>query len=172
MPNNTKGCIDYVSHPQYVGSAGSPCSLLASSLCSFIARLADAPTIYQSYKLSLLFPSGGRSTDLYVPNRAYLTPSYPMDPDASGGWRFAQCFGDKGDVEDITEGIYTSSLCLFWALRTSPPASLRPRPLRDSCSIVPVVSLTHLKSGQPISFPPSNLILLETTSQRAIRAVV
>lgn len=29
-----------------------------------------------------------------------------MDSDASGsgGWRFAQCFGDKGDVEDITEG--------------------------------------------------------------------
>jgi len=27
-----------------------------------------------------------------------------MDPDATGGWRFAQCFGDKGDVEDITEG--------------------------------------------------------------------
>lgn len=23
---------------------------------------------------------------------------------SSGGWRFAQCFGDKGDVEDITEG--------------------------------------------------------------------
>lgn len=30
-----------------------------------------------------------------------------MDGDASGsgGWRFAQCFGDKGEVEDITEGI-------------------------------------------------------------------
>lgn len=29
-----------------------------------------------------------------------------MDSDASGsgGWRFAQCFGDKGEVEDITEG--------------------------------------------------------------------
>lgn len=24
--------------------------------------------------------------------------------DHSGGWRFAQCFGDKGEVEDITEG--------------------------------------------------------------------
>jgi len=24
--------------------------------------------------------------------------------DPSGGWRFAQCFGDKGEVEDITEG--------------------------------------------------------------------
>jgi len=27
------------------------------------------------------------------------------DPSGSGGWRFAQCFGDKGEVEDITEGI-------------------------------------------------------------------
>ena len=26
------------------------------------------------------------------------------DGDHSGGWRFAQCFGDKGEVEDITEG--------------------------------------------------------------------
>jgi serine/threonine-protein phosphatase 2A regulatory subunit B len=26
------------------------------------------------------------------------------DPSGSGGWRFAQCFGDKGEVEDITEG--------------------------------------------------------------------
>lgn len=25
------------------------------------------------------------------------------DPD--NGWRFAQCFGDKGDVEDVTEGL-------------------------------------------------------------------
>jgi serine/threonine-protein phosphatase 2A regulatory subunit B len=24
--------------------------------------------------------------------------------DQSGGWRFAQCFGDKGEVEEITEG--------------------------------------------------------------------
>ena len=34
-----------------------------------------------------------------------------MDPDASGGWRFAQCFGDKGEVEDITEGT------IFYAAR-------------------------------------------------------
>ncbi len=26
------------------------------------------------------------------------------DGDPSGGWRFAQCFGDKGEVEEITEG--------------------------------------------------------------------
>jgi hypothetical protein len=22
-----------------------------------------------------------------------------------GGWKFAQCFGDKGEVEEITEGL-------------------------------------------------------------------
>jgi hypothetical protein len=27
-----------------------------------------------------------------------------METDAQNPWRFAQCFGDKGDVEDITEG--------------------------------------------------------------------
>jgi len=33
-------------------------------------------------------------------------PKYIMeDPSGSGGWRFAQCFGDKGEVEDITEGV-------------------------------------------------------------------
>jgi serine/threonine-protein phosphatase 2A regulatory subunit B len=30
------------------------------------------------------------------------------DPSGSGGWRFAQCFGDKGEVEDITEGTFSS----------------------------------------------------------------
>ena len=33
------------------------------------------------------------------------------DPSGSGGWRFAQCFGDKGEVEDITEGISVQLLC-------------------------------------------------------------
>ncbi|KAI0305865.1 protein phosphatase 2A regulatory B subunit [Multifurca ochricompacta] len=33
-----------------------------------------------------------------------------MDPDASGSWRFAQCFGDKGDVEDITEADIISAV--------------------------------------------------------------
>lgn len=33
-----------------------------------------------------------------------------IDPSSSGGWRFAQCFGDKGEVEDITEGVHYSSL--------------------------------------------------------------
>jgi hypothetical protein len=30
--------------------------------------------------------------------------AYQMsDPD--NGWKFAQCFGDKGDADDVTEGI-------------------------------------------------------------------
>ena len=41
-----------------------------------------------------------------------------MDQDASssGGWRFAQCFGDKGEVEDITEGasrVSSKPLCVY-----------------------------------------------------------
>jgi serine/threonine-protein phosphatase 2A regulatory subunit B len=27
-----------------------------------------------------------------------------MDAEPNSQWRFAQCFGDKGEVEDITEG--------------------------------------------------------------------
>ena len=35
-----------------------------------------------------------------------------MDADSSSQWRFAQCFGDKGEVEDITEGSsIPASLC-------------------------------------------------------------
>ncbi|KAI5995541.1 WD40-repeat-containing domain protein [Pisolithus albus] len=33
-----------------------------------------------------------------------------LDPSGSGGWRFAQCFGDKGDVEDITEADIISTV--------------------------------------------------------------
>ena len=28
----------------------------------------------------------------------------------SGGWRFAQCFGDKGDADDITEADIISAV--------------------------------------------------------------
>jgi hypothetical protein len=27
--------------------------------------------------------------------------------DESGGWKFAQCFGDKGDIEEVTEGKFS-----------------------------------------------------------------
>jgi len=32
------------------------------------------------------------------------------DGSTSGGWRFAQCFGDKGEVEDITEADIISTV--------------------------------------------------------------
>lgn len=32
------------------------------------------------------------------------------DGDPSGGWRFAQCFGDKGEVEEITEADIISTV--------------------------------------------------------------
>jgi len=33
-----------------------------------------------------------------------------QDASSSGGWRFAQCFGDKGDVDDITEADIISTV--------------------------------------------------------------
>ena len=30
--------------------------------------------------------------------------SYVMDPE-SNNWKFAQCFGDKGEAEEVTEGL-------------------------------------------------------------------
>lgn len=33
--------------------------------------------------------------------------------DPSGGWRFAQCFGDKGEVEEITEGMFEWLRAIF-----------------------------------------------------------
>jgi hypothetical protein len=38
------------------------------------------------------------------------TPYTMEDPSGSGGWRFAQCFGDKGEVEDITEGTHLTAV--------------------------------------------------------------
>jgi serine/threonine-protein phosphatase 2A regulatory subunit B len=43
-----------------------------------------------------------------------------MESDAQNAWHFAQCFGDKGEVEDITEGKHLfkptpkPSLCHPW----------------------------------------------------------
>lgn len=31
-----------------------------------------------------------------------------MEAETSAQWRFAQCFGDKGEVDDITEGMQHS----------------------------------------------------------------
>ena len=47
-----------------------------------------------------------------------------MDAESASPWRFAQCFGDKGDADDITEGelysrvrglrYFVSPLCMSW----------------------------------------------------------
>ena len=31
-------------------------------------------------------------------------PEYLIKMEGDNGWKFAQCFGDKGDVDDVTEG--------------------------------------------------------------------
>jgi serine/threonine-protein phosphatase 2A regulatory subunit B len=54
-----------------------------------------------------------------------------IDPSSSGGWRFAQCFGDKGEVEDITEG----TSCDF-VPPLHPALSLNPTELADIISTV------------------------------------
>lgn len=64
------------------------------------------------------------------------------DPSGSSGWRFAQCFGDKGEVEDITEG----------------------RLLHDDQDVVLTSNLS-----QPTSFPRSNSTLQATTLPRVTR---
>src|SRR5580693_5675365 len=159
-PNSTKRCIDYISHPQYVG-LGWPCLWLPHHLALPLLVLQTRQrSIY--HIICLHFSLEVDDSQILRSDRAYLTPSYPMDPDASGGWRFAQCFGDKGDVEDITEGNETFPLCLLRVLRMSPPAPLRPRALRDARSTVSALSLTYSKSGQPISFLLSSSILVET----------
>uniref|UniRef100_UPI001FAA2F02 hypothetical protein n=1 Tax=Vibrio cincinnatiensis TaxID=675 RepID=UPI001FAA2F02 len=41
------------------------------------------------------------------------------DASGSGGWRFAQCFGDKGEVEDITEGALSTTIVILFTLSNS-----------------------------------------------------
>lgn len=74
-----------------------------------------------------------------------------MESDASGSgqWRFAQCFGDKGEVEDITEGLL---------------ASLSP----IQGHILHLLNATNM-SSQPISSQPWNSITLVITLRQAIK---
>jgi hypothetical protein len=69
---------------------------------------------------------------IFNPHRAHSSPLLPTqpfcqmeDPSSSGGWRFAQCFGDKGEVDDITEGTASSDPMHHRASLASPVA--------DSC---------------------------------------
>ena len=38
-----------------------------------------------------------------------------MDADGSGsnGWKFAQCFGDKGDIEEVADGNFVAFIQPF-----------------------------------------------------------
>ena len=45
-----------------------------------------------------------------IAHRPFQPTIMDIDSSGSGGWRFAQCFGDKGEVEDITEGTAPRSL--------------------------------------------------------------
>jgi len=87
MPNSTKGCVDYIIRaPPYVALWRVAFGVCLPHHSPFIARLADVPTIYRSYKLPLLFPRGGRSSDPYaltVPTLHPLT-SWIQTPQAAG----------------------------------------------------------------------------------------
>lgn len=77
-------------HQQYVGT-NPPRLVVALAFACLIslllaARLADAPPIYQSYKLPHLFPRGGRSSDLTPHPCLHYHPltSWIQTPQAAG----------------------------------------------------------------------------------------
>jgi hypothetical protein len=96
-------------------------------------------------------PARARSPALRLPTARLFDHTMSDDPSGSGGWRFAQCFGDKGEVEDITEG---------------PPR--RPRPPRARADLRPCARVP--RSRQPTSSPPSSSTRPATTSPPATRA--
>jgi serine/threonine-protein phosphatase 2A regulatory subunit B len=65
------------------------------------------------------------------------------DASGSGQWRFAQCFGDKGEVEDITEGQHRSPSAPF--LRPCHFAALSPDSTDQlsSADIISTVEFDH-----------------------------
>ena len=105
--------------------------------------------------------SAGNPCNLRPHLNRRVTPHTTMeDPSGSGGWRFAQCFGDKGDVDDITEGKLTPSPFLSlnrWATRSA----------GAGC----ILSLINVSPSQLISYPPSSSIQQETTSLLEIKVV-
>lgn len=105
----------------------SPC--LCALWQIFLRGTATMATIWDDIPLEEVFSAGLGQ---------WLTPE-------------SRCFGDKGDVEDITEG--------QWSL--AEPVSLTHRYLADLDG-----------SSQRISFPPSNLIILATIWLLVTRAGV
>lgn len=91
-------------------------------------------------------------------NHRVTPPTTMEDPSGSGGWRFAQCFGDKGDVDDITEG----------RLKTAPFLSCS-RCATRSAGLCCILSLINVSASQLISYPPSSSIQQETTSPLEIK---
>jgi hypothetical protein len=83
------------------------------------------------------------------------------DPSGSGGWRFAQCFGDKGEVEDITEGVHYSS----------PLARLIEPSLIQSCVGQPILS-QRLSSIQPEIIWQRGIRVVESFSLSAMNRYV
>jgi len=45
------------------------------------------------------------------------------DEKETGGWKFSQCFGEKGNLDEVTEGYFLlfSSFFLFLKLGEIPP---------------------------------------------------
>ena len=116
-------------------------------------------------------------TYILSPSPHHTAPSAPssiMDQDASssGGWRFAQCFGDKGEVEDITEG--ASSEALRVPARATPPTERLVPPPRtaDIISTVEFDSTgnylaTGDKGGRVVLFERNEMV---STAPRVSRA--
>lgn len=44
---------------------------------------------------------------LDAPSLFYFSLTFSMTPNEDHNWKFAQCFGDKGDSDDITEGSFS-----------------------------------------------------------------
>jgi len=109
-PNNSEVLCQtwvfaYVSKPRPQACSHSCLSHLFVLLS--IVILQDFYHVHELYTCKFLVDSNTIScANLYIITFVFLGfyQSIMEDPSSSGGWRFAQCFGDKGDVEDITEG--------------------------------------------------------------------
>lgn len=48
---------------------------------------------------------------------APVTPAVANAAAEDGGWKFAQCFGDKEEVEEVTEGTWDGGVCIVEGAR-------------------------------------------------------